>query len=200
MKRYSIKNQMLQILVVFCLSMMESYGQSLHIIPVGHSHNDYTRDVPMHDALTYGFTSIEADVYLHEGRMVVTHDAMRLNEKPTLQALYLDPLKSFIQTNGGRVFPGSNQKLVLMVDLKSDKVETYHALKEIVADYKDMIEWYQGDDKVDGAIRILLTGGPPTDIIEKEQDRYFYVDWINVDDLKGFSTFFIQYIANGNRP
>ena len=90
-----------------------SFGQEFITLPNGHSHNDYTRDSPLYDALKYGFTSIEVDVYWHKGRMVVTHDDKLLDEKPTLQELYLNPLSSIIQNNGGTVFKDDETQLVL---------------------------------------------------------------------------------------
>lgn len=151
-------------------------AQDFVILPNGHSHNDYTRDKPLYDALKYGFTSIEVDVYWHDGKMVVTHDNKQLDEKPTLQELYLDPLNSIIKKNGGAVYADNDTQLVLMVDLKSDKVSTYLALKEIFIDYLEIIEWYKNDKKVPGPIQVLLTGGPPIELIEIEENRYFYVD------------------------
>lgn len=152
-------------------------AQDFIILPNGHSHNDYTRNKPLYDALSYGFTSIEVDVFLHEGRMVVTHDDKQLNEKPTIQELYLDPLRAIIEKNGGsRVFEGDDTQLVLMVDLKSDKVETYHALRNIFSNYLEIMEWYKNSEKIHGPIKVLLTGGPPIELIEKAQERYFTVD------------------------
>lgn len=161
---------------VLFFGITKAFSQDFVILTKGHSHNDYTREVPLYDALKYGFTSIEVDVYLHNGRMVVTHDNKNLEEKPTIEELYLDPFREIVRKNGGTVLPDNPTKLVLMVDLKSDKVESYQALKKIFARYLDMIEWYKDGKKVDGAIQVLLTGGPPVDLIEKQQQRYFYVD------------------------
>ena len=41
-----------------------------------HSHNDYEHDRPLLDALDHGFKSIEADIFLFEGQLLVTHDAL----------------------------------------------------------------------------------------------------------------------------
>lgn len=152
------------------------YAQDFITLPNGHSHNDYTRSKPLFDALKYGFTSIEVDVYLHEGRMVVTHDDKNLDVKKGIQELYLEPLKSIIDKNGGTVYKNDPSKLVLMIDLKSEKVTTYQALKEIFKNYSDLIEWYKSGKKKEGPVQVLLSGGPPIDLIEKESNRYFYVD------------------------
>ncbi|MCG8311544.1 MAG: phosphatidylinositol-specific phospholipase C/glycerophosphodiester phosphodiesterase family protein [Cytophagales bacterium] len=151
-------------------------GQGMMLLRNGHSHNDYTRDRPLYDALNFGYTSIEVDVYLHNGRMVVTHDDTDLDEKPSLQDLYLDPLKSIIENNGGTVFEKDRTRLVLMIDLKSEKVSTYLALREICKNYLDIIERNENGKTVEGPVRLLLSGGPPIDLIEKEAERIFFVD------------------------
>jgi len=165
-------------IVFFCTLFLSDLlmAQDLVILPNGHSHNDYTRNRPLYDALSFGFTSIEVDVYWHEGRMVVTHDDEHLNEKPTIQELYLDPLKSIIQKNNGHIYNNDQTQLVLMVDLKSEKVSTYVALKSIFSSYTDIIEWYEAGKLIRGPVKVLLSGGPPIDIIQRENNRYFYVD------------------------
>ena len=155
-----MKEKFLLSYILFFLSVCETSAQDFVILPNGHSHNDYTRDRPLYDALDNGFTSIEVDVYLHENRMVVTHDNKLLDEKPTIQELYLDPLKSIIKHNDGTVFQNSNAQLVLMVDLKSEKVTTYYALKDIFTAYLDIIEWYDSSKLMYGPIKVLLSGGP----------------------------------------
>ena len=63
-------------------------------IPYGHSHNDYTRKRPLWDALENGFTSIEVDVFLaSDGSLRVSHIPFALKLKPTLDELYLKPIK-----------------------------------------------------------------------------------------------------------
>ena len=171
-----MKSQMIKTAIIAFFISNFAYSQDFIILPHGHSHNDYTREVPLRDALKYGFTSIEVDVYWHNERMVVTHDNRDLNEKPTIEELYLDPLAEIVRKNGGTVYRDDKSKLVLMVDLKSDKVQTYLALRDIFSKYMDMMEWYKNGAKVDGPIQVLLTGGPPVDLIEKEENRYFYVD------------------------
>lgn len=153
-----------------------AFGQEVLILPNGHAHNDYTHDRPLLDALQYGFTSVEADVYWKNERMVVTHNDKSLESKPTLQELYLDPLRVLIAKNGGTVYPGNSIQLVLMVDLKSDKMETYQALKKIFLNYTDIIEWHQKGIKIHGPVKVLLTGEPPLNLIQQDENRLFYVD------------------------
>ncbi|MCY2994623.1 MAG: hypothetical protein NTY19_43195 [Planctomycetota bacterium] len=69
-----------------------------------HAHNDYQHSRPLLDALDHGFCSVEADIFLVDGQLLVGHTALELKPQRTLQALYLDPLRHRVQDNGGRVY------------------------------------------------------------------------------------------------
>ena len=162
--------------LAFLFLSVEAFSQDFILLPNGHSHNDYTRDKPLHEALKYGFTSIEVDVFLDGTRMVVTHDDKDLEKKSTIQELYLDPLRSLIEENNGTVYKNDSTQLIVMIDLKSEKKPTYFALKKLFESYLDIIERYETENVIWGPLKILLTGGPPVDIIQKESIRYFTVD------------------------
>src|SRR4030095_11776928 len=70
-----------------------------------HAHNDYEHTRPLLDALDRGFCSIEGDVWLIGGQLLVAHDRGKTKPGRTLQALYLDPLQARVKQNGGRVYP-----------------------------------------------------------------------------------------------
>ena len=176
MNRRGIRKVFYVFSIIAVICSCRTQAQDFLILPNGHSHNDYSRETPLFDALENGFPSIEVDVFLHNGRMVVTHDDKQLDKKPTLEELYLDPLRKVISMNGGTVFAQDSTQLILMVDLKSDRITTYNALKVIFQKNLDLIEWYNSNEVVWGPIKVLLTGGPPIELIQKEKDRYFYVD------------------------
>src|SRR2546423_3232250 len=67
-----------------------------------HAHNDYEHARPLAEALEQGFCSVEADVHLVQGHLLVGHDPRELRPGRTLQSLYLDPLKKRVAENGGR--------------------------------------------------------------------------------------------------
>src|SRR4051794_37993520 len=71
-----------------------------------HAHNDYAHARPLFDALDQGFCSVEADVFLVDGKLLVGHTLFELKPDRTLESLYLDPLRERIKTNGGRVYRG----------------------------------------------------------------------------------------------
>ena len=58
-----------------------------------HAHNDYEHDRPLLDALDHGFTSVEADIYLVDGALLVAHNRRDVKPERTLEKLYLDPLQ-----------------------------------------------------------------------------------------------------------
>src|SRR5262245_17162471 len=53
-----------------------------------HAHNDYEHPRPLLDALDHGFCSIEADIFLVDGQLLVAHDRTSLSPERTLEKLY----------------------------------------------------------------------------------------------------------------
>ena len=52
-----------------------------------HAHNDYEHKRPLFDALDHGFCSVEADVHLVDGQLLVAHSRLEVTPGKTLQAL-----------------------------------------------------------------------------------------------------------------
>ena len=103
-----------------------------------HAHNDYEHARPLYDALDEGFNSVEADVYLVDGELLVAHDFWNVSKKRTLERLYLIPLQERIQANKGRVFTGG-PAFTLLVDIKRDGASAYVALEKLLARYSELI-------------------------------------------------------------
>src|SRR4051794_37229130 len=72
-----------------------------------HAHNDYLHRRPLFDALDQGFNSVEADVFLVDGKLLVGHSILELKPGRTLESLYLDPLRDRVRANGGKVYRDS---------------------------------------------------------------------------------------------
>ena len=51
-----------------------------------------------------GFCSVEADIFLVDGKLLVGHTRRSLKPERTLQATFLEPLKQRVVQNGGRVY------------------------------------------------------------------------------------------------
>src|SRR6266850_6035686 len=111
-----------------------------------HAHNDYEHKRPLFDALDHGFCSIEADIYLVEGQLLVAHNRSQVKPERTLQTLYLDPLRERVKKNGGRVYP-NGPEVTLLIDIKSDWRTIYPVLREVLKQYADILTTFHGDAK-----------------------------------------------------
>ena len=137
-------------------------------VPV-HSHNDYTRDVPLYDALSTGCMSFEADVWLHGENLRVAHTDPG-DSGPTIQDLYINPLKALLDAqnpNGGNskgLYPtNSSQTAVLLVDFKSEGNSTWDAVIKALQPLKDAgyLSNYDGTKFVQGPITVVASGNAP---------------------------------------
>src|SRR6188508_2120448 len=105
------------------------------VVPLvgAHSHNDYLHNRPLLDALDHGFTSVEADIFLVDGKLLVAHTAREIKPDRTLEKLYLEPLRARVRSGGGSVYPGGGP-FHLLIDLKSPAEPTYAALAKVLAE------------------------------------------------------------------
>src|SRR5262245_26442745 len=94
--------------------------------PRGHAHNDYLHLHPLQDALRLGFTSVEADVFLSGGELLVGHDAAMLRSHRTLERLYLEPLRAHFAARGDAA---RGEPFLLLIDIKRDGAAVYGALR-----------------------------------------------------------------------
>src|SRR5262245_53253868 len=87
------------------------------VVPLenAHAHNDYWHERPLFDALDRGFASVEVDVFLVDGQLLVGHESAELKPDRTLESLYLKPLASRARENYGRVYPNGH-RFFLFVD------------------------------------------------------------------------------------
>ena len=97
-----------------------------------HSHNDYCRRAPFWQAYAQGVYSIEADVFLHDGRLLVGHDVEDLSPDMTFESLYVEPIVTLFGRNGGRAWKDSDERLQLMVELKSATEPTLQAVTALL--------------------------------------------------------------------
>ncbi len=144
-------------------------------LPRAHSHNDYEHTRPLLDALELGFCSVEADIYLVEGKLLVAHNRDQVKPERTLQALYLEPLRARARANGGRVFPGG-PTLTLLIDLKSVAESTYAALKKVLAEYEDMVTVFDSGKVTEKAVTVIISGSRPEKTMAAETRRLAGLD------------------------
>jgi len=144
-------------------------------LPNAHAHNDYEHKRPLFDALDQGFCSVEADIYLVDGALLVTHNRRDVKPERTLETLYLDPLLARVRAGGGRVYrdgPG----FTLLVDIKTDGVRSYDLLAERLARYAEMLTVVRDGHVQPGAVTVVISGDRPIERISADTVRYAGID------------------------
>ena len=157
--------------------LIAAAGPPSHSAPLvrAHSHNDYEHRRPLFDALDHGFCSIEADVFLIDGQLLVAHDRAKTSPERTLERLYLDPLRERARANGGRVFPGG-PVCWLFIDLKTEAEPTYAALRELLQKYDDLLTRFDVGRATTNAVTLVITGNRPGETIAGESTRFAALD------------------------
>lgn len=172
-------------LCLFALLVLPTGKSSAAEPPVpivrAHAHNDYEHARPLLDALAQGFCSVEADVWLVDGELLVAHNRDSVKAGRTLESLYLMPLHERVRANGGRVFR-DGPVFTLLVDFKSDAEPTYAALKEALAKHTNMLTHFTADGIETNAVSVIISGNRPTELMAKETHRTAAVDG-RVSDL-----------------
>ncbi|MBI4659864.1 MAG: hypothetical protein HY735_13570 [Verrucomicrobia bacterium] len=164
-------------------------------LPRAHAHNDYEHKRPLLDALDHGFCSVEADIYLVEGQLLVAHDRDKVSPERTIQKLYLDPLLQRAQQNGGRIYRGG-PTVTLLVDIKSDAEATYRVLREVLSQYAGMLCAFSPRSMKTNAVLVVVSGNRPRKMMETEGLRYAALDG-RLEDLSGeASNHFIPLISD----
>ena len=156
-----------------------------------HAHNDYEHAHPLMDALQNGFISVEADVHLQNGKLLVSHDRPDKNSF-SLEKLYLAPLDSLLKVNSGRVYKGSKTTFYLMIDIKTEAKTTYQAIKRAVANYPALL----CTSSENCPVQIFLSGNRPVSMIAKEGYAGLAVDGHPNDVEKGFYSELMPVISN----
>ena len=148
-----------------------------------HSHNDYVHDRPLHEALELGYCSVEADIYLVDGQLLVGHDRKDLRTERTLEALYLDPLQGIARRNGGRILR-SVPTITLLVDVKTEAASTYRALDAVLARYPNLLTSFTGTQTEPRAVTVIVSGNRAIDVMAAQPLRRAAFDG-RVADLTG---------------
>jgi hypothetical protein len=157
-------------------------ADSNRLVFSGHAHNDYQHPRPLWEAIGYKFISIEADIYLVGQDLLVGHDKEDLNEDRSLQSLYLEPLRLYINDRDGWVYPG--HELILLIDIKSAAEPTYEILRKELTAYSDILTSYSSDHVERRAVAVVISGNRPREFMRNEEIRYATYDG-RLEDLSG---------------
>lgn len=165
-----------------------------------HAHNDYEHERPLLDALENGFCSVEADIWLVEGELLVAHDRDKVAPGNTLQKVYLDPLLELVRANAGSVYK-DGPEVVLLVDIKSGAEETYAVLRDSLKRYEEMLTSFTNDGTITKrAVRVIISGSRPRAMMEAETVHLAAYDGRPEDLGGGASSAFIPLVSQSWSP
>lgn len=148
-----------------------------------HAHNDYLHPRPLSDALSHGFTSVEADIFLVDGDLLVAHDPADLDPTRTLRSLYLDPLLARVRANYGSVYRGHRRPVQLLIDIKTDGADAYLELDRQLRHYRHILSGFSHGHVRLGAVTPVVSGDRAARVpMEAQRRRYAFYDG-RLDDL-----------------
>ncbi|EON70034.1 hypothetical protein W97_09302 [Coniosporium apollinis CBS 100218] len=149
------------------------------VVPIPcHSHNDYWRRVPLFEAIHYGCTGVEADVWLFDDELFVGHNLGSLTKNRTLRRMYINPLLDILDhQNPSTPFNNSsrqgvfdedpNQTLTLLIDFKTlgEALWPYVEAQLEPLRAKNYLTYYNGSAVTSGPITVVATGNAPFNLL-----------------------------------
>jgi len=195
--------------VILFAGLFQLHAATIPLIHA-HAHNDYEHKRPLLDALDHGFCSVEADIYLLNGQLLVAHKSSEVKTNRTLQSLYLDPLRERVKKNGGRIYP-NGPEFTLLIDLKTSWTNTWPVLRDVLGKYSDVLTTFHDGKKLSNAITVIISGNRSREMFVGEKIRRAAFDgdlsnldsaasadfmpWISADWRKDF-----KWNAKGTMP
>jgi hypothetical protein len=178
-------------LLVLALVSLDPAGSP---VARAHAHNDYEHKRPLMDALDAGFCSVEADIWLVDGQLLVAHNKSDLKPTRRLQALYLDPLRERSKANQGKIYP-EGPPFHLLIDIKTDAKTTYVALTKVLENYSDILTTTQDGKSTIKAVTAVISGNCDREAIQKESVRYCGIDGRPTDLKSELPSHLIPWIS-----
>jgi len=165
---------------------------SRDVIPVPcHSHNDYSRKVPLFDALAAGCVSVEGDIWSRNGSddLLIGHNERSLSSGRTLKSLYIEPLMAILKhQNQGRaatevagVFETApNTTLVLLLDFKTKDAQTWTMMQKQLQPLREngwLTRWNSTTgSRESGPVTVVASGDYPFDMITASATQDVFAD------------------------
>ena len=137
-----------------------------------HAHNDYEHERPLYDALSHGFTSVEADVWLVDGELLVAHDLAAVQPGRTLESLYLDPLVKRVDSRKGAIYRKWRGTFQLLIDVKSEAAPTYRAIHAELRAHRAILTTFAGGKVDEGAVTAVISGNRDLPLMQAQSKRY----------------------------
>ncbi len=137
-----------------------------------HAHNDYAKKNPLFDALQVNAYSIEVDIFLVRGELLVAHTMKETKKRKTLSSLYINPIIQLFKKYNGAISPDSTYKTALLIDIKTNGKDV---LQELVRFFEPLRRYF--DRSVNPlAVQLIISGdrGPITEW--KDYPSYIFFD------------------------
>ncbi|MFF9671481.1 phosphatidylinositol-specific phospholipase C/glycerophosphodiester phosphodiesterase family protein [Streptomyces eurythermus] len=141
-----------------------------------HAHNDYAHPRPLLDALDHRFGSVEADIFLVGGQLLVGHEVSDLDPSRTLESLYLEPLAARVAAHHGAVYRSARRPLQLLVDIKTEGAATYLELDRHLRRHPRLFTRYARGRVHPGPVTVVVSGdrAARTPMAAQTERRAFY--------------------------
>ncbi|MFM9908475.1 MAG: hypothetical protein ACKVOW_03965 [Chitinophagaceae bacterium] len=137
-----------------------------------HAHNDYAKPNPLFDALQKNCYSIEADVFLIKGNLLVAHTYKEARRNKTLSSLYIEPIIKLFKNNKGAISADSTYKTSLVIDIKDNGTEV---LKELISIFEPL-RFYFDRSVNPAAVQVIVSGDRGPIAAWKDFPSYIYFD------------------------
>jgi alkaline phosphatase len=173
---------MSRILTVLFLCFGNVYAQPASYTPANlHSHNDYEKPKPFFEAFENGFGSIEVDIFLKDGELLVAHNIEDIDTSRSLKKLYLQPLADAISKNNGTLSPDGLRSLILLIDIKSPPRPALDSVVALLKRFPSLIN--------NTKLFITISGNKPPDLQWNDFPSFIHFDGLfgvnyTVDQLK----------------
>jgi alkaline phosphatase len=167
---------MRNILILFLsLSLGSALAQPpSYTIANTHSHNDYEQRIPFWLAYNAGFGSIEADIWLRPGKLLIGHDSNEIRSGRTLEEYYIRPLDSCVRKHNGHPYADAGRQLQLLIDIKTDSIFTLDALIALLEKYPALTG--------SPSLKWVITGNRPASSLFTSYPSFIWFDGVLHED------------------
>ena len=164
-------------LLACLLTIFTSPAFAQAIVPLpAHSQTDYEQTRALFSALQLRYASVEADVYLINGELLVGNNSDDLMVGRTLGNLYLEPLRLLSMRNGGQIYSETTTPLILLVDIKTEADATYQQLERVLGPYERILTRFTPSSTEPGAVTVIVSGNRPRELMEQQEERFSAYD------------------------
>jgi hypothetical protein len=189
---------MLPKLLLLLIAVLGAHAADPKPLLRAHAHNDYEHPRPLLDALDQGFCSVEADIHLVQGALLVAHDPEHVRPERTLENLYLEPLRRRAAENGGRIYRGG-PPLILLIDIKTEAESTYAVLRTVLRRHESILTRFADGKICTNAVTVILSGNRPRATLLAEADRLAAFDGRIADLGQGLPAAFMPLVSDNFR-